>query len=125
MFCKKVVLRNFAKFTGKHLCQSLFFNKVTDWRSAILLKKDTLAQVFSCQFCKISKNTFFHRTPQVAASELKKNKNLLVIFPQISIKNYIFRRSINNIHVKLFLRTNLIMFSINSRSIISDIQRLI
>ena len=22
------VLRNFAKFTGKHLCQSLFFNKV-------------------------------------------------------------------------------------------------
>ena len=25
---KKAVLRNFAKFTGKHLCQSLFFNKV-------------------------------------------------------------------------------------------------
>ena len=29
VFCKKGVLRNFAKFTGKHLCQSLFFNKVT------------------------------------------------------------------------------------------------
>ena len=28
VFCKKVVLRNFSKFTGKHLCQSLFFNKV-------------------------------------------------------------------------------------------------
>ena len=28
MFCEKGVLRNFAKFTGKHLCQSLFFNKV-------------------------------------------------------------------------------------------------
>ena len=26
---KKGVLRNFAKFTGKHLCQSLVFNKVT------------------------------------------------------------------------------------------------
>ena len=25
---KKGVLRNFAKFTGKHLCQSLFSNKV-------------------------------------------------------------------------------------------------
>ena len=25
---KKGVLRNFARFTGKHLCQSLFFNKV-------------------------------------------------------------------------------------------------
>ena len=28
MFCKKGVFRNFAKFTGKHQCQSLFFNKV-------------------------------------------------------------------------------------------------
>ena len=28
VFCKKGVLKNFAKFTGKHLCQSLFFNKV-------------------------------------------------------------------------------------------------
>ena len=28
VFCKKGVLRNFTKFTGKHLCQSLFFNKV-------------------------------------------------------------------------------------------------
>ena len=25
---KKTVLKNTAKFTGKHLCQSLFFNKV-------------------------------------------------------------------------------------------------
>ena len=29
VFCKKGVLRNFAKFTGKHLCQSLFFSKNT------------------------------------------------------------------------------------------------
>ena len=28
VFCKKGTLRNFAKFTGTHLCQSLFFNKV-------------------------------------------------------------------------------------------------
>ena len=29
-FCKKIgALKNFAKCTGKHLCQSLFFNKVT------------------------------------------------------------------------------------------------
>ena len=30
-------------------------------------KKETLAQVFSCEFCEISKNTFFHKTPLVAA----------------------------------------------------------
>ena len=28
VFYKKGVLRNFEKFTGKHLCQSLFFDKV-------------------------------------------------------------------------------------------------
>ena len=28
VFCKKGVLKNFAKFTGKHLCQSLIFNEV-------------------------------------------------------------------------------------------------
>ena len=30
VFCKKGGLRNFTKFTGKHLCQSLSFNKVAD-----------------------------------------------------------------------------------------------
>ena len=28
VFCKKGILADFAKFTGKHLCQSLFFNNV-------------------------------------------------------------------------------------------------
>ena len=31
---RKVVLRNFAKCTGKRLCQSLFFKKVTGLRPA-------------------------------------------------------------------------------------------
>ena len=30
--------------------------------------KETLAQVFSCKCCEISKKTFFYRTPLVAAS---------------------------------------------------------
>ena len=33
------------------------------------IKKETLAQVFSCEFPKIFKNTFFHLTPLVAAFE--------------------------------------------------------
>ena len=32
VFYKKVVLRNFAKFTGKHLFQRLFLNKVAGLR---------------------------------------------------------------------------------------------
>ena len=58
VLCKKGVLRNFTKFTGKNLCLSLFFNKVADLRPATLLKK-RLAQAFSCEFCEICKNTLF------------------------------------------------------------------
>ena len=42
VFCKKGVLKNFAKFIGKHLCQSLLFNKVAGLRPATVLKKETL-----------------------------------------------------------------------------------
>ena len=61
VFCKNGALRNFSKFTGKHLCQSLFFNKVAGIKPEACnsIKKETLAQVFSCEFCEISKNTFF------------------------------------------------------------------
>ena len=52
VFCKKSVLRNFAKLTGKHLCQNLFLSKITG-----LIRKETLTQVFSCEFFEISKNT--------------------------------------------------------------------
>ena len=58
MFCRKGVLRNSTKSTGKHLCHSLFFNMQT---------KETLAQVFPCEFCEISKNTFSYRTSPVTA----------------------------------------------------------
>ena len=39
VFCEKGLLRNVTKFTGKHLCQSLFFNKVAGLRPTISLKK--------------------------------------------------------------------------------------
>ena len=50
------------------------------------IQKETLAKAFSCEFSKISKNTFFHRTPLVAASirifchrtELNKIKKLKI-----------------------------------------------
>ena len=38
------------------------------------IKNETLAQVFSCEFCEISKNTFFYRTPLMAAYVFLKNK---------------------------------------------------
>ena len=79
MFCKKGVLRNLTKFTGKHLCQSLFFNKVAGRN---FIKKEALVQVFSCEFCEISKNTFSYRTPPVAASGFTR-KQIISYFPSI------------------------------------------
>ena len=35
------------------------------------VKKDTLAQVFCCEFCEVAKNTFSFRTPPVAASIMR------------------------------------------------------
>ena len=73
VFCKKDVHRNFAKFTEKQLCQSL-----------LTLLKKKLAQVFSCEFCEISKNTFSYRTPPVAASSvLKKFREILRKTPML------------------------------------------
>ena len=58
MFCKICVLKNFVKFTGKQLCQSLLFNKLAGLRPVTLLKK-RLWQMFSCEFREIFRNTFF------------------------------------------------------------------
>ena len=65
MFGKKSVLKNFIKFTGKHLCQSLFLIKFIK----NFIKKEVLAHVFFCEFYEIFKNTFFYRTHLAATSE--------------------------------------------------------
>ena len=54
-----------SKFTRKHLCQGLSFNV-----------NGTLAQVFSCEFCKISKNSFFTEHLRATASARKIQENL-------------------------------------------------
>ena len=58
-FCKKSFLRNFTKFTGKHLCQSLFFNKVAGLRLANLLTKRAWYRCFAEDFAIFLRTTFF------------------------------------------------------------------
>ena len=41
LFCKKGVLRNFANFTGKHLCWSLFLIELQTFKLAALFKRDS------------------------------------------------------------------------------------
>ena len=58
-FIIKGVLRNFAKFTGKHLCQSLFFNKVAGlsfWKERLWHK------CFHEDFVKFLRTSFLQNT---------------------------------------------------------------
>ena len=58
MFGKKGVLRNLTKFTGKHLCQNFFFNKVACLRTATLLKKKLWHRCFPENFVKFLRTPF-------------------------------------------------------------------
>ena len=62
---EKVILKNLSKFTGKHLCQSIFFNK----------------------FREIFKNIFFHGTPPCGCYCLLKLK--LKFYKTIYLKNHL------------------------------------
>ena len=57
-FVRKSVLRNFSKFTWKHLCQSLFFSKVAGLGPATLLKKRFWHRCFSLNFEKCLRTRF-------------------------------------------------------------------
>ena len=64
MLFKIGVLKNFANFTGKYLCQSLFFDKGAGLR----LQLWTHVGEFLWNL-QNTKNTFFHRTRPVTASD--------------------------------------------------------
>ena len=108
---KKVFLTNFVKFTGKHLCQSLIFDKV-----AGLHLQETQAQMFSCEFCEIFKNTFFNRTTLVAACVMRnvenrfeiKNMDTLTLKSTESSNRY-DHMTINNKHLNSFMKEAVII----------------
>ena len=75
LFCKKSVLRNFANFTGKHLCWSLFIIELQAFWPATLLNRDpTLVwnkQRFNnCGICEIFKNSYFEAHLRKTTSEI-------------------------------------------------------
>ena len=59
---RKGVLGNFARFTGKHLCQSVFLNQVAGLRPAISLKKRLWHRCFPMNFAKFLKTLFLQNT---------------------------------------------------------------
>ena len=55
----KTVFLEISQDSQENTCRRVSFNKVAGLRSVTVLKEETMAQVFSCEFCEISKNTFF------------------------------------------------------------------
>ena len=59
---KKGIPRNFTKFTGKRLCQSLFLNKIVGLRPATLLKERLWHKGFPVNFAKVLRTPFLQNT---------------------------------------------------------------
>ena len=55
---KKGALKNFANFTGKHLCWSLFSIKLQGRRPATFLKRDSNTGVFPVKFLKLVRKMY-------------------------------------------------------------------
>ena len=91
---KKSVLKNFAKFTGKHLCQSLFFNKVAEhlftehlWTTAFVKKVNNL-QITKAQPHDVAQLllTFFCQfQPVVAYKNVAYEKSMYMKYPLRSV----------------------------------------
>ena len=99
----KKVLLEISQNSQESTCARVsFLNK---WQDSGLnfVKKQTLAQLFSCELCEISKNTILHRTPLVAASEIQLENTCARVsfliklqaceFPEIS-ENTLFYRTL-------------------------------
>ena len=104
MLCKKVVLRNSAKFRGKHLCQRLFFNKVAGQacardsfliklqvRPATLLKKSLWYRCFPVNFAKFLRTPFLQNT----------SGRLLLLFPHKTAHNVLVKTHITHTRTQM------------------------
>ena len=83
---RKGVLRNYVKFTGKHLCQSLLFNKVAGLRPATLLKKKLWHRCFPMNFPKFLRTPFLRKTSWPLLLYLTFHS---IQYPKMSLLNYV------------------------------------
>ena len=62
VFFKRGVLENFAKITGKYLCQSFFFNKVAGLKPVNLFRKILWHRCFPVKFTNFLRTPFLYKT---------------------------------------------------------------
>ena len=75
---KKVFLE-VSRNSQENTCSRVSFFIKLQAQACNLIKKETLAQVFFCEFCKISKNAFFTEHLRTTASKFYKDQ-LQVLF---------------------------------------------
>ena len=97
---QKSILKNLTKFTGKHLCRSLFFNKVPAWALQLYLKRNTGVGVwswilwnFDLNFKSTSSGCFCIVKISMPVTEFTSVVKIIVF--KISVKYYLLIRSGN------------------------------
>ena len=80
MYFRKGVLKNFAMFTGKHLCWSLFFNKYAGLKASNIIKKRLQHNFFSVKFAKFLRTPFFTQHAQWLLLEISHEFSLYCIW---------------------------------------------
>ena len=65
---QKNVFNNWAKFTGKRLCWSIFLLK--------FIKNETPTQMFSCEFCKLFNNNYLYKSCEQLPKVLSLGKDV-------------------------------------------------
>ena len=63
-FCKKRLFLEILQNSQENTCAWVSF--LIKLQVCNFIKKETVAQVFSCDFCEISRNSFSYRTPPVS-----------------------------------------------------------
>ena len=79
---KKKVLKNFTKFTGKHLCQSLFFDKFAGLRQ---LQACILSQIFGI-CCRCYSLTYFNNKDYLTKKRLSLIETIKLIIQSLVYK---------------------------------------
>ena len=105
VLCKKDVLKNFTKFTGKHLCRSLL-------RPAALFKKRHRHRCFPVNFTKFLRTSFFiERLWWLLLEVSMKGRSLNVISVWVLKKLYYLKKLLEKPEKRLRLNS----FSVNQQ----------
>ena len=109
LFCKKGVFRNFAKFTGIHLCQRLFFNKVAGLRPATWLKKSHWPRCIPVNLVKLLRSFLTEHLRWLLLSSYKKrekdrNWELFQAFSMVWILYKILWSNLKKLKIKKYIK---------------------